>query len=604
MRLTFFRGLFFCCLLLSAIALVRAADNSPQRLLLLRGVIAQGEDRRGEALADLQEAAGLAPEDWRSQMLYGQALVRTGHPDMARAMLRRAALLAPSRPEPWQALEQGAIELHDSNLERAGLEGQQRVLPDNPLVLHRLAEVYHTTGQAVLAAKADMLWSAELPPLQFQYQYSYHDHQATLVELRQRAQEHPADAEVLGVLASQEWKAQHGDAACTVLKQLYDLQPLNLHTISNYVYVCLETGQYEEGLRVLLATAPLQFQTLDRLPALWCMALKRYSQAIPLLQHSLAHNPTDVALNRQLAVAFVCTGDYPQAESALKVAWQQEHSNQLALLYAAVLHANSHDAEAEGILNGAIKQSPTESILKVELSRLYRDTNRMTHAADLTLSVAKDRPETVELLILAGERYVRAGYVQRAFSVACTLRDEYATDVTAVRGAMQLFRRAGDLADARLAMTRFLGPSMISPLAPAQVLLEVGNAAAEDNRLGEARIALETSLKNDVVFRPAYEGLGKILMQQGHWVEAVRTYAQALARWPDDPQFMLALARANRHGRGTRCFWGANPSTFLGENSYCSRLSWRSRDGCSPARCCSSGSGVRGRAAAEFFRVW
>ena len=109
MRLTLFRGLLFWCLLLStAITVVRAAEISPQRLLLLRGVIALGEDRRGEALADLQEAAGLAPEDWRSQMLYGQALVRTGHPDMARAMLRRATLLAPSRPKPWQALAAGS----------------------------------------------------------------------------------------------------------------------------------------------------------------------------------------------------------------------------------------------------------------------------------------------------------------------------------------------------------------------------------------------------------------------------------------------------------------------------------------------------------------
>ena len=285
------------------------------------------------------------------------------------------------------------------------------------------------TGQNELAAQADMRWSAALPPLQFTYQYSYHNHQATLEELRQLARDNPSDTEILGVLAAQEWRAQHAEAARGVLKQLYDQQPLGLYTIGNYVYVCLETGQYEEGLRVLLAAVPLQYQTFDRLPALWCLALQRYHQAIPLLQSSLAHDPADVALNRRLAVAFVGTGDYLQAESALKVVWQKEHSSQLALLYAAALHANGHDTEAESVLEGAIKQYPTESLLKVELSRLYRDTNRMTHAADLTLELAKERPETVELLILAGERYIRAGYVERAFSAACTLRDEYATDV-------------------------------------------------------------------------------------------------------------------------------------------------------------------------------
>lgn len=547
MRLSWFCSLVCWCLLLSAASTaVRAAEISPQRLLLLRGMIALGEDQPGEALADLQDAASLMPEDWRSQMLYGQALVRTGHPAMARASLRRAVLLAPSRLEPWQALEQAAVDQHDVHLELEALEGQQHVLPDDPLLLHRLAEFYQKTGQTALASMTEKRWFEALPPLQLSGKYSYQGHQAGLEELRQLAQAHAGDVGILGALAAQEWDAQHVVAARALLKQLYDAQPLNLYAIANYVHVCLQTGQYEEGLRVLLAAIPLQYQEFERLPALWCEALGRYNEAILLLQQSLVHDPTNVALHRRLAVAYLCMGDYPQAESALQAAWQQGHTSQLALLYAALLHANGHDAAAESLLDGAIQQYPSETILKVELSRLYRDTNRMTHAADLTVQVAKDRPEAVELLILAGERYVRAGYVQRAYAVACTLRDDYPEDVTAVRGAMQLFRWTGNQGDAHLVMTRFLGPHMTPPIAPALLLLEVGNAAAEDNRLAEARIALESSLKADRNCRPSYEALGKLLMQQGLWVDAARIYAQALAQWPDDPAFMLELARADR----------------------------------------------------------
>ena len=35
-------------------------------------------------------------------------------------------------------------------------------------------------------------------------------------------------------------------------------------------------------------------------------------------------------------------------------------------------------------------------------------------------------------------------------------------------------------------------------------------------------------------------------MQQGQSVEAAHIYSQALEHWPNDPQLMLALARANR----------------------------------------------------------
>ncbi len=547
MRITVFRVLLFCCLLMSAATtVVSAAEISPQRLLLLRGVIALGEDRRGAALADLEQAAALAPEDWRSQMLYGQALAHAGHPEMARSMLRRATLLAPSRPEPWQALAQFAGEQQDATLEHETLKGLQRVLPDDPLLLHHLSEVYRKMGNATQAAQTTLQWEAGLPPLQLEYHYTYQDHTATLEELRQLAQQQPSNTEVLGALAAQEWKAEHGDAARAVLKQLYELQPRNLTYICNYVYVCLETGQYEEGLRVLQAAVPLQYQTFDRLPAIWCVTLQHYSEAIPLLQHSLAGDPEDEALNRRLAIAFIGAGDYRQAEPPLQKLWQKSHSGPLAQVYAAVLHANGHDDLAESILNDAIKQYPAKSILKVELSRLYRDTNRMTHSADLTMEVAKERPEAVELLILAGERYIRAGYVQRAFSAACTLRDDYPMDVSAARGAMTLFHQLGDLADARLVLTRFLGPSVTTPLSPAEVLYEVGMAAPTTTGLPKRASRCKPCSKVIIPSVRPMKGWGSCYCSKAAGWEAARLYAQALEQWPNDPHFTLALARAYR----------------------------------------------------------
>lgn len=541
-----YRSLLICCLLCLLAFVARAAEIAPQRLMLLRGVVALVEDRTADAVTDLQDAAGVHPEDWQVQMLYGQALLKAGQFAFAKAQLRRAVLLAPSRPEPWQALAQAGRTLRDPHLEFAALAGVMRLWPEDPQLQRRMAELYRQTGQPLLANKLDAAWSASLPPLKLDYQYTSGVKPATVEELRRLAHDEPTNNAILGALATEEWRVQHRDACREALKLMYAQSPSNLTVVSNYVHVCLVTGQVTDAVQTLQAAIPIGYEPFDRLLAVWSLSQGQYKLAMETLQRLLTRNPIDAVLNRQFGVACLFNGDADTAESALRLAWLKEHSHLVAQTFAAALVANGHTGEAEGILKNAISQYPDESLLKVALSLIFRDTNRLIQCADLTAVLAKERPETVELTQLAGERYWRAGNTTRVYTMAIKLRDDFTADVVAVRGAVQLFRRLSALPDARLVLTRYLGPSVKSPLTAPEVLVEVARFAAEDNRLPEAKLALEQALKQDATYRPAFSELGKLAMQEGQWAEAARIYVDALRCWPRNLELTLALARASR----------------------------------------------------------
>jgi len=540
------RTLFIWCLVsLAAIVAVHAAETNPQRLLLLRGVIALGDERTADAVTDLRDAASMYPEDWQCQVLYGQALLNAKQPAMARAMLRRATLLAPTRLEPWKALEQAGRTLKDPHLQLAALAGMARLLPEDPQLQARMASLYREIGQKDAAVKLETAASAALPPLKLDAQYVYRYRPATLEELRKLAKDEPTNAALLPALAAEEWKVAHRDAAREAWKLAYAQTPNDPTVAGNYIHACLETGHIDEAMQALNATAQ-DNAAFDRLLAVWNLSQGAYTQAIPPLLRLITTYPTDEVLNRQLGTAALFCGNYDLAESALRVSWLKQHTHINAQLYAAALIANKHEADAEKVLTGAIALFPDESMLKVALTLLYRDTHRTLQAADLTAELAKSRSEVVELLTLAGERYCQAGYILRVYEVAYKLRDNYANDIVAMRGAVQLFRRLGASSDARLTVTRYLGPSMHSPLTMSEVMLEAAESAMEDNRLPEAKLALQQALSKDLLFRPAYEALGRLNIQQGQWAEAARVYANALVHWHSDPQFTLAFARASR----------------------------------------------------------
>lgn len=539
------------CLRVFALALfvlltctVDAADVAPPRLLMLRGMIALGDGETVRAATDLRHAAHLYPEDWRCQLAYGQALMLAGERALAKGQLRRTALLAPSRLETWQALIAAGRAMKDPALEMSGLTGCMRFMPENPVLQQQMAEACRRAGQRDLATRYDAAWQARLPLLRLDATYSVMDRPATTQELRALADVSPRNPAVLAALAAAEWRLGGRDTTLEILRKLITITPNDPTTIGNFAHLSLLTGHTDEALRTLAGGTSLGNAVLDRALAFWSIGTGKYADAIPPLQRLLLSNPVDESMNRLLGVAAKFAGQPDIALSALRIAWMKDHGPLSGQLYAELLNDAGRTQEAEDVLLRVIELSPQETMPKVALALLYRDTGRLPLTANLTADLIKTRPETVELTILAAERFLQAGFVGRVHELACTLRDNYPGDLVALHGATYLFERLAADADARLVWTRFLNPNQRSPFPWADTLLAVARNAIENNRFDEATSALGEVLRGVPDNREAYALMGKVKMQQGRWADAAELYRLALIRWPDDPAFILAQAQA------------------------------------------------------------
>jgi len=533
-------GLALLCLAMAVVG----AEVSPARLLLLRGAVAVGEGRAAAAVADLREAALLTPEDWRCQLLYGQALAQVRQTVLMRSQFRRAGVLEPSNPAAWQAIAEAARDLSDPQLELAAAFGALRLFPENPRQLQRLVLLYRALGRKAEAERTEVQWRALLPPIQLDYRFLKGFHAASLEELRDLHAEEPTNRAILYALATEEWRAGHLAETRVCLQLLYTATPDNTELAAGYVHVLLLAGEVDDALAVLRQAAPKGHYALNRALALWSLSLGRPQDAIAPLERLLLRDPIDTAQNRLLGLAQLLTGNRPTAIAACRTAWLRDYDHLSAQLYAEVLQADGNPAEAERVLRKAIALHPTETMLSLQLAKLYRDTGQLDKSADALIAVAKGRPERVELLALAGERYCRAGYVQQAYGTACALRDSYPGDMAAALAAAQLFRRLSARSEARLTLTRYLAPTFPTPLPKADILLCIARDAAADNRLSDATQALSELRTAFPQHRDGYRELGHLYLQQANWPEAIRCYQEALARWPEDGEFTLALARA------------------------------------------------------------
>ncbi len=131
-----------------------AGGLAPYFQLMAEARLALLEDRPADAVAPLEQATQLRPDDPESSELLGNALRRLGRTDEAIVFFRRAAALNPTAP--WPLIQLGQVHLLLGNYEPAIASLTQAIArrADLPVAFELLARAYTGVGQPQQAAAA------------------------------------------------------------------------------------------------------------------------------------------------------------------------------------------------------------------------------------------------------------------------------------------------------------------------------------------------------------------------------------------------------------------------------------------------------------------
>ncbi|MCS6843181.1 MAG: tetratricopeptide repeat protein [Caldilineales bacterium] len=135
-------------------AALAAGGLTPYQERMAQAKLALLEDRPADAIAPLEEASQLRPEDPEAVEFLGSALRRLGRSDEAIAFFARAAQLNPASP--WPLVQLGQVHLQLGNYPEAITALRQALArrTDLPLAFDLLARAYLAEGQAQQAAAA------------------------------------------------------------------------------------------------------------------------------------------------------------------------------------------------------------------------------------------------------------------------------------------------------------------------------------------------------------------------------------------------------------------------------------------------------------------
>ena len=531
------------CLALAGCCLALVATSGEEvdmlrRVSWLRGVLAL-TDGRADAVADLAPMATAAPLDWQYQLPYGEALALAGQPARAKMVLRRAALLAPCRPEPWLALARQGRAQREVDVEIYGLGGLLRLFPDHPMALRRMAALYGQIGSSLLQQEMEARWQRTLPPLSLAAPLP-EGVQMEQDALFARFTDNPQDTTALTALAAIAWQSGNVRETYDLVTRLHQLQPESAQTTCDYVHLSFLLDEIDAGMAAL-RSAPPEEESLQRSRALWSTGTGDYADAAATLARM--HAPPS-AFRRLLGTVQAINGDITAALPNLAAAWEIAPSVDTAQIYAMTLLAAEQAERSNAVLRTAMLQYPQETFLRLVFAVFLQQQGQFEAAALVTVSVAPQRLETAELLTLAALRYHAAQMQPRMAEIAERLLAENPGDLIALRGAMDIYRLLQQDWKRQQLLLRVLNNNqyVVRP-GNADLYLELTALANGNPEL--ATLMLEQARLVDGQDPALAWLLAAMYEQQGRWQEAANLYREFRERWPATPRVLERLALAN-----------------------------------------------------------
>ncbi|MCL6511860.1 MAG: tetratricopeptide repeat protein [Anaerolineae bacterium] len=233
-------------------ALLRS-DAGPVRGLLEVALEALGRLDYAAALAPLQQAAELSPENALAHRLLGMALRGVGQADEALAALRTAQTLAPDDPQVYYELGMTYAQRNQTADAIAALRRGVELKPDDSASWLLLANMLWRDGQ-LAEAQAASRRAVELRPddplahgLLGMVLVASQQYTAAVPSLQQAVTLSPTYGLALQFLGNAHYRLGQLDEAVSAIRRARDADPTNADVQASYAFALAEQGRADEA---------------------------------------------------------------------------------------------------------------------------------------------------------------------------------------------------------------------------------------------------------------------------------------------------------------------------------------------------------------------
>jgi Flp pilus assembly protein TadD len=181
----------------------------------------------------------------------------------------------------------------------------------------------------------------------------------------------------------------------------------------------LSQGEADKGESVLkdgVMRFPQNAFLLMRLGS-YVAALKRYSDAVPLLQKAADLDPKDPTTLMNLCTVQMRLGDKAGAAATAAKLYKLVPGPSEGILYAGELEESGNTAEAEKVYREVVAKAPDNALALNNLAAILTDRNDLTEAENIARSASRKVPDNGRVLDTLGWVLFRQQHSDQALEV-------------------------------------------------------------------------------------------------------------------------------------------------------------------------------------------
>lgn len=365
-------------------AIQQAALTNPSHpeISFLQAKILLVEDKHAAALDLLGKISQQFPNHYGIQILYAKLLMKSNNLQLAEVQYDKLLKQFPNDSNVLLGLTLIKIERQNYPSAEDLISKAEGILPNNPVLLFYKGYLAEKRGQLAQALKHydPLIKDLQMFVAYIQTAAIFSQQNRTDEALQLLNSVTPADEEEIAQLAKSKASIYYATGqysnAITVLNAAIEKFPKRIDLVYDRAMVLEKQGllnQVEQDFKRILEFDPNNAEILNAYGYLLADRTDkptRYKEALEMITKALRLRPRDPSVLDSMGWVQYRLGNYPEAESYLRQAYQLKAQAEISAHLGEILWINNKKPEAEAIWQKALQQDKDNTILNSTIQKL------------------------------------------------------------------------------------------------------------------------------------------------------------------------------------------------------------------------------------------